>query len=866
MSRQLALWEAEERKLQPVFDDVASHRLAPASSALTRYLKKHPKSQPALIIKMYITHKMKGEEGEEEAMKIFREVMVLGGKGKEMTGRGVWWVTLTLRQMGKLALAQKIYQDLYALHPQAHQLLEQVFLHASAANDVPTMVEASRKMFNTTKEARWAMTAGWAEWYAKAPQPSRSVGNGAFPDEVEDKNALKVAGLLVGMAGQECETSEQFWLRSQILLSSGPASYPTILKLAREQAADGSLARVWHRMEVVKEVLKRSGSERQNEWEEERQWAAWYLEEEDTAARNYAYYQYLLHATALSTDPEAVGKTVNLLENLEKEIGSKERAPALALLSIDSVLQELAQKGEAISNDAWPTRAASYWAQWSAKGSIISEVEGFTAVNSARKEKVYALVQQSAKKEASNEKEFKEKVHAETLLLRAQPASWVPQEDDVEKWWALYKAGLDYGRNLPPTDVQPADEAGLISVNLLLTIWSSSSSDEKPLWKAISRLEEIVEKSPVCMYARYLLIRLYRLVGAPLKSLPHLTKLSLSEIQLDNLLHVFTERGGAGEAVLSKSDKEWKEGGLVEKATGMYKRTAVEFPEYVKDALSNESYSKIPSIKYLHSALASSLSHRALLVERASHHLLSAPSGRALPKELVKGLKKAVQGLEKGEKSENLRNWELVYEIGGSLPLVRDITELSPSGRVSDAWLNVLSQFWLNVAEFQAGGKVQDITISQGEALEAAEQALVEVGGKVLSVVDAALKGEEKEGGLAGVFDNLAASFTAPKQPHSVNLTLTSLLTLLPVVDLAFSRLAEVAKPQKGKNKSAYLGELVLTLRKARDQVKKRGLEIVAEIETREPGVEVREGDKALVEGIEKARKEVLVNFKGLFK
>ncbi|WVQ72776.1 hypothetical protein IAR50_002336 [Cryptococcus sp. DSM 104548] len=868
MSRQLLLWEAEERKLQPIFDDVAVHRLAPASSALTRYLKKHPKSQPALIIKMYITHKAKGEEGEEEVMKIFREVMILGGKGKEMTGRGVWWVTLTLRQMGKLALAQKIYQDLYTLHPQAHQLLEQVFLHASAANDIPTMVEASRKMFNITKEARWARTAGWAEWYAKAPQPSRSVGEGAFPKVAEDTNALKVAGLLVGMAGQECETSEQFWLRSQILLSSGPASYPAILKLARDQAADGSLARVWHRMEVVKEVLKRSGTEREGEWEEERQWAAWYLEKEDTAARNYAFYQYLLHATAMSTDPEAVGKTVSLLENLEEKIGAKERAPALALLSIDSV-QERAQKGGVIPD--WSTRAASYWAQWSAKGSIVSEVEGLTTSNPSRKDVVYAFVRQSAGKAAENEKEFKEKVYAELLLLRASPVDWVPREEDVEKWWALYNDGLAHGKNLPPTDVQPANEAGLISINLLLTMWhfqSSSAANEKPLWKAISRLEEIVKKSPVCMYARYLLVRLYRLVGAPQKSFPHMTKLSLSEIQLENLLHVFVERGGAGEAVLSNTEKEWKEGGLVEKATAMYKRTAIEFPDYVKDALTNESYSKISSIKYLNSALASSLSHRALLVERASHYLLSTPStGGALPKELRKGLKRATQELEQNEgKSEDLRNWELVYEIGGSLPLVRDITELAPSGRSSCAWLKVLSRFWLNVVEFQTGGELKEFSSSQGEALEAAEQGLVEIGGELLSIVDLALKGEEKQGGLAGVLDNLATFFKAPEHSHAVNLTLISLLTLLRVVDLAFSRLAEAAKPQKGKKKSAYLGELVDALRKGRDQVKNRGLELVAEIETRGAELELSEEEKTLVEGIVKARQEVLQNFKGLCK
>lgn len=61
-------------------------------------------------------------------------------------------------------LAQKVYQDLYDLHPETYQLLEQVFLHSAAAWDVPTMVLSSRKMFNATRDPKSARLAAWAEW------------------------------------------------------------------------------------------------------------------------------------------------------------------------------------------------------------------------------------------------------------------------------------------------------------------------------------------------------------------------------------------------------------------------------------------------------------------------------------------------------------------------------------------------------------------------------------------------------------------------------------------------------------------------------------------------------------------------------
>lgn len=85
--------------------------------------------------------------------------------------------------------------------------------------------------------------------------------------------------MLLSTTGNTCETSDIFWLRAQILLSSDQPG--DLLTLARQQAQEGSLARLWWRMETVKAAVARCGKEGQKEWEAEREWVAGMLQKDD---------------------------------------------------------------------------------------------------------------------------------------------------------------------------------------------------------------------------------------------------------------------------------------------------------------------------------------------------------------------------------------------------------------------------------------------------------------------------------------------------------------------------------------------------------------------------------------------------------
>lgn len=83
----------------------------------------------------------------------------------------------------------------------------------------------------------------------------------------------------------------------------------------------------------------------------------------------------------------------------------------------------------------------------------------------------------------------------------------------------------------------------------------------------------MVSQSPSSYPAHFTLVRVYRLLGAAPLYFDHLKKLSLSEIQLDNLLHVVTERG-ALEAQASGKLTQWED--PANRATDMYGRSVTD--------------------------------------------------------------------------------------------------------------------------------------------------------------------------------------------------------------------------------------------------------------------------------------------------
>lgn len=345
----------------------------------------------------------------------------------------------------------------------------------------------------------------------------------------------------------------------------------------------------------------------------------------------------------------------NAFVELDAEVGEKERAPKLARLELDL---ELAKRSSdlAMPEEEWEREMMAYWTRWGSKGSVVTELEG---VVGERQEWLNGVMERRIPEGHSDERGYREVVNAHIYLLRNRPRHWQAGEDDIMTLWRLYIDGLAYGKNLTEKDVQPADQIGLAAVQLILY-----TPTDEAIHRAIICLEYILHNSPACAHAAFLLVRLYRLIGASSLATDRLGKLGLSEIQLDTLMHVWLE-GAAADAAVSDDANP-----LADRAAPMYRMynsSAVHLPENLRQAITQESYSKVHSIRALHQAQLTSRT-------RACLHLELCRAGGVINEEEAARLAKldAVDLVD-------TRDWELMPSIGGNRPALQGLDHLKIS-------------------------------------------------------------------------------------------------------------------------------------------------------------------------------------------
>lgn len=75
-----------------------------------------------------------------------------------------------------------------------------------------------------------------------------------------------------------------------------------------------------------------------------------------------------------------------------------------------------------------------------------------------------------------------------------------------------YLDGVQLGKNLAVTDLQPADDLAILAGHVFVNLWTMTN-EEKYLYNAASLLEYAVTRSKPSFRIRLMLIRIYRLLG-----------------------------------------------------------------------------------------------------------------------------------------------------------------------------------------------------------------------------------------------------------------------------------------------------------------------------------------------------------------
>lgn len=157
-------------------------------------------------------------------------------------------------------------------------------------------------------------------------------------------------------------------------------------------------------------------------------------------------------------------------------------------------------------------------------------------------------------------KDLQRTINVLKLLRHNLPEAQVSEESEVaraDRCLELYFEGLKLGKDLPKTELQPADDLIILYAHILVNAWKISD-DDSYLYKAIVALEVALTHSQQAYQIRLTLIRLYHLLGeppcarpdhlltsetgAPSPALEHYRALNPKQIQNDTLSHLILSR------------------------------------------------------------------------------------------------------------------------------------------------------------------------------------------------------------------------------------------------------------------------------------------------------------------------------------
>ena len=106
-------------------------------------------------------------------------------------------------------------------------------------------------------------------------------------------------------------------------------------------------------------------------------------------------------------------------------------------------------------------------------------------------------------------------LNAQKLLRYNLPASQITPELEASRavqYLQVYLDALKLGKDLPDTELQPADDLALLSGQAFVSAWRAGG-DTAYLYNAVAALEYASSRSKQSYKIRLLLIRIYRLLG-----------------------------------------------------------------------------------------------------------------------------------------------------------------------------------------------------------------------------------------------------------------------------------------------------------------------------------------------------------------
>ncbi|KAF7323044.1 Actin cytoskeleton organization protein [Mycena chlorophos] len=338
-------------------------------------------------------------------------------------------------------------------------------------------------------------------------------------------------------------------------------------------------------------------------------------------------------AAAETADSSArVAKAQELFTKLAEQDGSKDRSAALALLEL-----EKRARLAGLSTDAQRMVDVTkrYFEVFGDKACCFEDLKPYVLFEDDDSTQWTAFLQGFTTLPTEETRTLRKVINAHKLLRYTLPANELTADTELtraEEYTKQYLRGLLLGANLPSTELQPADDLALLAASAFVNIWQLTH-DEKYLYNAAVVLEFGLTKSKQAFQMRLLLVRIYRILGAPSAALEHYRVLQIKQVQHDTLSHFLLSRSSAfslaGGGDLTYHTECFE-------ASQIYLSNLQDTGEYIARAFTGEKYSQIPEFILFEDRLENSLQRDLLKMEDLRIRLTHEPvSSDIIDMELV---------------------------------------------------------------------------------------------------------------------------------------------------------------------------------------------------------------------------------------
>ncbi|KAG8217714.1 N-acetyltransferase B complex non catalytic subunit-domain-containing protein [Butyriboletus roseoflavus] len=236
---------------------------------------------------------------------------------------------------------------------------------------------------------------------------------------------------------------------------------------------------------------------------------------------------------------ENVSKARAFLAEVAEKDGTKNRAAPLALLELD----HRASKSGLSDDSVVVGMMENYFTEFGDKPCCFEDLISFLDLETTsldRWKAFFAHHQPSFASVADLQRLINVRKLERYMLLDSE----ITVESETArglKYLKEYLEGLALGRDLPITELQPADDLVLLAANALVMVWVLDHSQEA-LYQAATILEYGLIKSRMSFQMRIMLVRIYRILGASSLALEHYRQMNIKQVQNDTLSHLILTR------------------------------------------------------------------------------------------------------------------------------------------------------------------------------------------------------------------------------------------------------------------------------------------------------------------------------------